>query len=598
MDQELKVPYKQFDSLELANIARKEDPRDILNLLELVVYTIVNSPYKEEFIRKIMELDEECQTQFMFFIQKVLGEGDSPLFDPKIKVENREVLILRTEKQRMAVQIEELLAELKSLKTLTNKLTSEKEELSLTLTDLKSEMSRKTKMQVNEVTSESNELELRLTEKEVKVMQLNNQITEIKVFHEKEIAKLRDELDVANAKIFNLNQAEKTLQQYKRRVENLTSVKIKLSEVQKQNEDLKEQLDLKDIEIENIASLKRNIKMLKDDISNERKNFENSSYKLENLKKEMKKKEVELEETKEKLIFAEGRLKDLEFDRKGFDSPQNSEDSCIYNKLSELEESMRTPLSLEQRKESRRFTGHCDLELARKEKLLLTHQINKSKAKSKAYKENCKMINEEMTQRQTETTIKIKQLESQLLAISSQLQTFSQNMSDVQNEKFKYEQTLYELDQIKSSKEVLIIEMKKLYEEKDQMYKRYIECREESMSLQSTINDKEVQLRQKEITEKIVNEKLQALTDKEKVSLELIESLKKKKKEVNEDYRIKFIEVERDNIALKSEKSSILFRLAEKDERIEEVLRDKSETIRILGQEHREMLDRLKQENT
>ena len=104
MDQELKVPYKRFDTIELSNIARKEDPRDMLSLLELVVYTIVNSHYKEEFIRKIMELDEDCQTQFMFFIQKVLWEGDSPLFDPNIKVENREVLILRTDKQRMAVK--------------------------------------------------------------------------------------------------------------------------------------------------------------------------------------------------------------------------------------------------------------------------------------------------------------------------------------------------------------------------------------------------------------------------------------------------------------------------------------------------------------
>jgi hypothetical protein len=76
------------------------------------VYATVNSPYKEEFIKKIMELDEDCQTHFMFFIQKALGECDSPLFDQNIRVENREVLILRTEKQRMAVQIEELLKEL------------------------------------------------------------------------------------------------------------------------------------------------------------------------------------------------------------------------------------------------------------------------------------------------------------------------------------------------------------------------------------------------------------------------------------------------------------------------------------------------------
>ena len=595
LDQELKVPYKRFDSIELSNIARKEDPRDMLSLLELVVYSIVNSPYKEEFIKKIMELDEDCQTQFMFFIQKVLGEGDSPLFDPKIKVENREVLILRTDKQRIAVQLQDLLEEHKSLKAANQKITSERDELKLIITDLKSEMTRKLGPASNDFNADSNELELRLTEKEVKVMQLTNQVNELKNSSEKEIARLRDELDVANAKIFSLSQNEKTLQQYKKRVETLSSVKIKLQEVQKHNDALREQIEMKDLEIENISSLKRNIKVLKDDLTNERKNSDNLTYKLENLKKEMKKKETEIEDAREKLVFSENRLKEVEFEQKGLDSPQNSEDSCIYNKLSEIEDSCKTPLDL--RRDTRRYTGYGEVEQARKDKLLLQHKLNKSKEKSKSFKESALMVFEEMYQRNVESTLKIKQLEGQLLAISTQLQVYSQNLSDAQNEKFKYEQSMYEIEQMKNNKEVMMNEVRRLYEEKDHMYKRYIEGREESMGLQGVINEKEVQLRQKEITEKILNERVLALTEKERVSVEVIESLKKQKKEVNEDYRIKFIEVEREAIALKSEKSALLFRLAEKEERIEEVLKDKSETIRILEQEHHEVLDRLKQEN-
>ena len=82
-------------------------------------------------------------------------------------------------------------------------------------------------------------------------------------YSEKEINKLKDELDVANAKVISLSQAEKTLQQYKRRVETLSSVKIKLKEVEKLNENLKEQLEIKEIETENTNSLKRNIKVLR-----------------------------------------------------------------------------------------------------------------------------------------------------------------------------------------------------------------------------------------------------------------------------------------------------------------------------------------------
>lgn len=595
LDQELKVPYKRFDTIELSNIARKEDPRDMLSLLELVVYTIVNSHYKEEFIRKIMELDEDCQTQFMFFIQKVLGEGDSPLFDPNIKVENREVLILRTDKQRMAVQIQELLDEHKSLKSANQKLTLEKDELKLIVTDLKSEMSKKSSQKISDYTLDSNDLEFRLTEKEVKVMQLTNHLNELKNSNEKEIAKLRDELDVANAKIFSLNHNEKTLQQYKKRVENLSSVKIKLQEVQKANESLKEQMEMKDLEIENTNSLKRSIKVLKNDINTERKNCENVSYKLENLKKEMKKKDTELEDLRGKLIFAENRLKEIEFEQKGFDSPQNSEDSYMFSKLSDIEDACRS--SAEPRRETRRFTGIGELEQVRKEKLLLQHKLNKTKEKYKAFRELSNMIFEELNQRKVETTQVITQLQSQLLAISSKVQTYSQNITDAQNEKFKYEQLMYEVEQLKNGKENMMNEIKKLYEDKDKMYNRYIECREELMGLQSIINEKEVQLRQREITDKILNEKLQALTEKERISVEVIESLKKQKNEVNEDYRIKFIEVEREAIALKSEKSTMMFRLAEKEERIEEVLKEKNETIRTLEKEQTEVIERLREEN-
>lgn len=600
LDQELKVPYKRFDSVKLPNIARKDDTSDILSFLELVVYAAVNSPYKEEFIKSIMELDEDCQTHFMFFIQRVLGEPNTPLFDSNIKVENREVLMLRTEKQRLAVQVQDLLNELKASKSTNSKLTSERDELQLIITDLKSELSRKSNKGINKYDTDSNDLEQRLNEKEIKIMQLSHQLIEIKTLHEKEIAKLRDELDVTNEKVINLTQSEKTLQQYKKRIEILSAAKIKLQEVQKQNDELREQMELKDIEIENIASLKRNIKVLKEDVNQERKNFEGISYKLENLKKEMKKKEAELYEVREKLIFAEDRLKDIEYEKKGIESPQNSEDSCLYTKLSEFEEVCKVPPEMI-RKETRRFTGHSDLEQFRKEKLLIQHRLNKSKLKSKAFKENCLMINEEMNQRLVESRSKIMQLETQLLAISSKLQVFSQNMSDVQNEKFKYEQSLYELEQIKNNKESLMNEIKKLYEEKDQIYKRFIECREESMGFQCIINEKEVQLRQKEITERILNEKLQALAEKEILSAEVIESLKRQKKEEkeeNKDYRIMFIEVEGKAIALKSENSALILRLSEKEERIQEIQKEKAEALKKQEIEYAEALDRFKQENT
>ena len=595
LDQELKIQYKRFDNIDLSGIARREDAKDILNLVEFVVFSTVNSPYKEEFIKKIMELDEECQTQFMYFIQKAMGEGDSPLFDSSIKVENREVLILRTEKQRMAVQIQELLDEIKQLKLSCQKLAQEKEEMQFSITDLKNEMNKKCMINLSEITADSNELELRISEKEVKVMQLTNQLNDIKCSSDKEISKLRDELDVANAKVYNLSQSERTLQQYKKRVESLSSVKIKLKETEKICDELREQLDLKDLEIENANSLKKSVKALRDEVMLEKQNNDNLVVKMDLMKKDMKRKETEIEDLKEKLSFAEGRIRDLEFERHGQDSPQNSEDSMMCSKLSDLDEIYKN--TLEVRRDTRRITGNIDIDQVRKEKLIMQNKVNKAKGKAKALQENLKMVVEEMAQRRGELSFRVKQLESQLLGMTSQLQVTSQNMSFMQNEKFKYDQCVYELEQIKISKESLIEDMKKLYEEKDQTYKKLIECREESMSLQKIINEKETAFRQRELTEKILNEKVQALAESEKVALGVIENLKKQRSEDSSDYMMKFVDTERELIGLKSEKSSLMFRLTEKEERIQEVLKDKADTIRILEKEHKDVLNRLKEDN-
>ena len=596
IDQELKIPYKRFDNLDLSGIARKEDPKDILALFELVVYATVNSPYKEEFIKKIMELDQECQIQFMYFIQKALGEGDSPLFDPNIKVENREVLILRTEKQRMAVQIQELQEEVKDLKLGCKKLTQERDELLLVVTDLKSDMSKKSRINLCEISADTNEMEYRLSEKEVKIMQVTNQLNEIKSASEKEISMLRDELDLANAKVYNLSQAERTLQQYKKRVEALSAVKIKLKETEKNCEELREQIELKDLELEKTNSLKKTIKTLKNEITVEKQNGENLSVKFDLLKKEMKKREIELEDVRSKLQYAECRLRDNEFEKNGQDSPGNSEDSVMFSKLSELDEVYKN--SAEIRKDSRRLTGNLDIDQIRKEKLILQNKVKKLKDRSKSLKETLGMVLEEMLQRRGDLTLRVKQLESQLLAMTSQLQAASQSMSTLQNDKFKFDQCMYEIEQLKNSKESLMTEVKKLYEEKDQAYKKFIECREEVMKLQSILSEKDSEVRQKEISEKILNEKVLALTESEKVSLGVIEKLKIQRSEDTNDYMIKFIETERELISLKSEKSGILYRLAEKEERVEEVLKDKAETIRILEKKHREVLDRMKEENT
>jgi protein HOOK3 len=588
IDFELKLPNKRFESIDLSGIARKEETKDLLSLIEMIVYATVNSPYKEDFIKTIMELDEECQTQFMYFIQKAMGQGDSPLYDPNIKVENRDVLILRTEKQRLNVQIDELLEELKVLKTNLLKVTQEKDDLQLTIVDLKNSLNQKPRG--DNYLPDSHDVDLILTEKDIKIMQLTNQLTDLRTSNEKEISKLKDELDLATNKIISLTQCEKTLNQYKKRLESLSSVKVKLQNVEKQNEELLEQLEMKDVELENLNSYKKNLKMVKDDLAAERTNSECLVFKIDMMKKDLKKREAELEEFKRKSEFFENRVRDLENE-----SSQNSEDSGVFHKLSDLEESCRT--SLEVRRETKRLTINSELDQFKKERLIFQHKYRKSKEKLKKTRENLRMLFEEASQSTVENFSKKQQLESQVMSLSSKLQSVSDNLSGLQKEKFKSEQCLYELEQVKLSKENLIQEMKNLYQDKDLSYKKLLECREELLLVQKAVNEKDVLLRQKDITEKILNEKVQTLTGSEKMLGEVIESLTKQKKEDSNDYRIRFMETERELLALKSEKAGLLFRVAEKDERIEEILRDKGEYIKALEKKQKEALEGIKEEN-
>jgi chromosome segregation ATPase len=576
----------------LSGIARKEEAKDILVLLEFLVFATINSPYKEEFIRKIMELDEECQTHFMFFIQKALGEGDSPLLDPSIRVENKEVLILRADKQRLAVQIEELLEELKQFKAINLKLTQERDELQLIVTDLKSDASKKARINLADI-PDSNEIELRFTEKDVKIMQLSNHLSDLKISSEKEISRLRDELDVANAKAYNLSQAEKTIAQYKKRIDSLATVKSRVQELEKENEDLHDQLELKMIEIDNFAGLKKTLKALKDDLNCEKQNNESLSYKLENLKKEMKKKEAEVDDLKQKVIFAEVRIRDLE--KNGFESSLNSDDSPGDSKINELEEAFQQPLEV--RRETRRVTMNLELEQYRKEKLLLQHKVNKSKEKSRRLKEQISMMNEELDLKSVNSSKKITQLNYQLQATTSQLQVVSQKVSVAQNDKIKLDQCTYELEQVKIHKENLVNEMKKLYEDKDQTYKKLVESREETKILQSTITLKDAEIRQKEFQEKILHERVQALLEKEKVSVVMVESLKRDKGDDVESVAVKLSKTEKELISLKSEKSELLLRITEKDQQIQEVLKEKTETIIKIEADKKEALSKMKEEN-
>mmetsp|Transcript_2183 Transcript_2183/g.2034 ORF Transcript_2183/g.2034 Transcript_2183/m.2034 type:complete len:791 (+) Transcript_2183:59-2431(+) len=609
LDQVLQTPHDRFGEIDFANIARKDSISDLVNLMELIVFTILKSPQKENFIHPIMTLDEKCQTQLMFFIQKILGNDLPSNPPPPPETERQEVHILRHEKKRLTYKIQAMQEELSKLASQHTEIASERDELKAMNTNLESELVKKSPSILSpDITFV--ELESKISEKEGKLSVIQEELSEAKRRYENEIASLRDELDVANSNVFRLQQAEKQLHQYKKKCENMVNATKKLSEVTKQSEYLQKKVNSLEEEIVDLNKAAKTANFIKDQLVHEKEKSESLAFALENKEKQIKQLTKQCHDLEDKLNFAETKMQELEVERRLECGSNMSDDSFSYHRgltgLTVLGDEISELAKNEHKKEdfNRSTTKRPSNSLAlehmdtmAKEKSIIEEKCEKYKTKSKIQNEGLKMLQEDFESYKIERAKIIANLTEQINALKMQVCALQESLANNQTDKVKMEQLQYEYDKLKSSKEGFLQEIKKLHEEKDLMYRRFIECREETIVLQNTANEKEIKIREKTLNEKLLSDKVKELTEKEKVSMEVIESLKKQKQEVNEDYHIKFIELERELITEKSEKAGLALRLNDKDQRIEEILKDKAETIKILEEEHHEVLDRVKYEN-
>ncbi|CAG9328558.1 unnamed protein product [Blepharisma stoltei] len=603
LDQILQTPHDRFGEIDFANIARKDSISDLVNLMELIVFTILKSPQKENFIHPIMTLDEKCQTQLMFFIQKILGNDLSSNPPPPPETERQEVHILRHEKKRLTYKIQAMQEELSKLASQHTEIASERDELKVMNTNLESELVKKSPSILSpDITFV--ELESKISEKEGKLTVIQEELKETKKKYENEIARLRDEVDIADSNNIRLQQAEKSLQQYKKKCENMVNASKKLSEVSKQNDYLQKKINSMEEEINDFNKISKAAGYLKEQLGHEKEKSESLSFANENKDKQIKQLTKQINELEEKLIFAENKVQELV---KGAENGSNvSDDSFGYHKVIGGLGEESNELSKNEHKKENKFDLHRSssmrppfehLDLLAKEKIIIQEKCEKYKIKCKSKSEGLKMLQEDFSSYRLEKEKTILDLKEKARILKMQGDTLRESLANGLTDKVKMEQLQYEYEKLKTSKEGFLQEIKKLHEEKDLMYRHFIECREETIVLQNAANDKEIKIREKSLNEKLLYDKINELAEKERVSMDIIESLKKQKQEVNEDYHIKFIELERELITEKSEKASLILRLNDKDQRIEEILKDKAETIKILEEEHHEVLDRLKYEN-
>ena len=574
MEEELKISNSKFDRIDLPNLARKANPDDIIKLFESIFYAIVNCPQKGVFIKRIMELEEPVQIQLMFFIQKVIGEDeDNPIQDTELF--KKELEMLKNEKRKLSKQVLDLEQEL-------NSVTEEKNRMQTTLQLLKqeneriySDINQKSLQEEKHSSVMISELRSKIDLKDETIEELQKSIDKVKKQYESEIAQLKDDLDIATAKVYQNMNADKTLQQYKKRLESLAGIKQKAADLQKQNENLIETINSQHSEIEALGKAKKQVGLLKEQLGKEKSRADTLSFNLDNKEKIIKKYEKEILQYREKINMVECKNQELLLQRQ--DSSHGSEDSFII----QAEQSI-SPRNTRV-KQSWNPMPHDQIENTVKELNYQKTLVASKKTEIKALKERLFMCLEDFYAKSFELSNNIKQLESNNLILSDQIQIISDKLAEKEHDKVVHEQIMYELEEVKATKVTLLNEFKTLYAEKDLIHKKFVDSREEFFELQGKLNSKDMHIKEVELELKLFNDKILAYEEKEKVYNAELVSLRKNISFTN-PYQDNS-QLEREIIALKSENAELNYRLSEKSQRIAEISSAKEETVSKLQRE-------------
>lgn len=604
IEEELKISNSRFDRIDLPSLARKSQPEDIIKLIENILYAILNCPSKHLYIKRIMELEESMQVQLMFFIQKLMRDDEeNPIQDNDLLAKEHEML--KSEKKKLSSQLHQLEQELTSEK-------EEKERLSVNLQQLKDEneklyhdISRKSIQEERISSVFVTELKVRLNEKDQVISEMQHKTDQIKKKYENEIAQLKDDLDIATAKIYQNMNADKTLQQYKKRLEALAGIKQKADDLQKQNENLMETVNSQLAQIDNLSAYKKQVVLVKEQLTKEKNRADTYSFNCDNKDKIIKKFEKEILEYKQKISILESKNQELLLDLQ--ESSQNSDESVSIkpeNKIVQPEIKKVTlniqPLSPQIKlpdmfsRKSCLPTSHEQIEIALRE---LNHQKSITEVKKqeiKQYKERILMCQAELESRTYSLQGIINQLEQNNIILSDQIQVINDNLAERESDKVVHEQTMYELEEVKASKVSLLNEIKTLYADKDTIHKKYIETKEEFFSFQDQLNSKNMTIKELELDLKVYKEKILSFEEKEKVYNMEIASLRRNSVNNNESQAL--MELERQMIALKSENSELTQRFNDYKERSKELLKNKEEAVEKLQGEIKENKEKFDEE--
>ena len=212
--------------------------------------------------------------------------------------------------------------------------------------------------------------------------------------------------------------ADKTLQQYKKRLESLAGVKQKAGDLQKQNENLIETINSQHMEIDALCKVKKQAALLNETVAKEKNRADTLSFNLENKEKMIKKYEKEITDNRQKIQLLHSKIEEQNLERQ--DSSHASEDSFLMQ-MERVEIS--SPRNV-----SSKLRGSCmsttqeQLETILKDLNYQKSLVKAKKTEVKSLKETVLMCLEEMHGKYYDYESMIKQLESNNIILGGQIQ--------------------------------------------------------------------------------------------------------------------------------------------------------------------------------
>ncbi|CAG9329763.1 HOOK3_3 [Blepharisma stoltei] len=577
----LDIPYtKLVEHIEISAIARSADIQNLISLIELVMGAILNCEAKETYISRILELNEAIQAELMVFIQRILNK----LQDPKELSEDKSTSQLRQENRSLYLQLDELRNSLNEIVQIQTELIKERDEGLEKIKVLEDEVERKVNRRSQNADMSLMQLENQLNLKDGIIQDLKSQINEIKKDSLREASSLRDELDVAHEKIMQLTKVEATLEQYKKRLEDVNTYKKKIKDLEDEKEALEKSLNNYENEEFGAQDMKQALDYYKEQYQIEKERSASLSLSVEEKErtiKDLRKSKNDIDERKQRV---ENELKDLKQEvevlKSGVETARSEDGFSLQRSIQlELEEQVKRLQA-----ENKLLRGQSSNKSIIQE---MNDQMDSVLISKKIVEEN--LANEKKNTKDIQN--KYDSLEKDFNELSSKFSDLQQDLSDSHeaNENLKYkiqqlekekanlEHVQADYDRIKGERDSHIQEMKNLFREKDEITQKLLESKEDIHKLETVIVQKETFLKAAEIDRERIENKLREAYESERIALSQLEVLKKNKGESEEQNidKIKYLEFERDIMKLNSENTALKLTLREKDDTLKSLQKEK-----------------------